>query len=1024
MNIYFTTHTRKRTSGRLLWMLLLTSLPFLKVNGQQEISLDVPRIVPVSPTATAMEKYQSYPVDYCTGVPNITIPLYEIVAGEVTIPVTLSYHASGLKPKERSGYAGTGWTLNLEPSISRQVNGVADDDTYGWFNRQYSWNTRPIGERELFYYYEDRVNNQCDTQPDKFTYKLPQGGGSGYFNQSYYPLWTVPRNNDRVEYHNASGMEITDENGIRYSFNGACEKTGDYVTRWLCSSIWSARNPGQELVNFSYRTIPHLTHPNKFYNLDNKLIFDAKQASGDRRVIMFEQNKGIYYRLQPNLNNGTQEAIREITTAEEAGISYGPSFSHFPGDISITQLLDVHFKGNKLSVSYKSVGTTPNNSEVFNEIEVTDENGTMVRNIKFFITPYNGYTSLTRLDSIRISAPGVENRVYAFRYHGTISVPSIYTTAVDHWGFCNGSEAGETKSLPDIHETVMLDINGFNNMKPFTVNHKGASREPDAECIQTGVLSMITDPQGLQTSFYYEGNMGAFRDNSKEKEYRDYLHPVGGLRIEHIETYDPHTRKRIRKYYKYGLTKTWDPNYEPIWGGGAIKHIVTQRDYFSSVTLVSQDPYTSSIWNENLTFYNSMPISNITFNNGSSVMYNVVSEVIEGADAYQKTMYYYNVKMHDFEDLLTWDDNDPSASVKEFVTSSITDANKTLVRKKPYLSHEQSDDFNLGASNQKYGKLLRTEYFRNKELMATKEYVYTEKDFWNWEQEIEIPERQLIIDVNMYMQHHTVVEGPAFTTYRYIIDWSTYSLLDKEITKRYHTVNGRRDVFTTEKKYSYEFDFVDPGFSLRPRCVETTGSDGTQATDNFDYLANYPGILSYHKHTEGTDSRESRILFKSESCLPEKVQSRTNQMTDYRDEVVYRQYDGYDNPVEIAGKDGIPVSFIWSYRNRFPIARIENASIQEVYSAIGVSDLDDCAASEVPSTLIWGHINSLRDKLPNASVTTYQYVPLKGMVSVTDPNRIVTKFEYDNYYRLTDGYYLDPDSRKVMLQKYIYNFGK
>jgi hypothetical protein len=49
---------------------------------------------------------------------------------------------------------------------------------------------------------------------------------------------------------------------------------------------------------------------------------------------------------------------------------------------------------------------------------------------------------------------------------------------------------------------------------------------------------------------------------------------------------------------------------------------------------------------------------------------------------------------------------------------------------------------------------------------------------------------------------------------------------------------------------------------------------------------------------------------------------------------------------------------------------------------------------------------------------------LQGVVSITDPNNVITKFEYDNYSRLTDRYYLDADTRKVMLQQYIYHFGK
>lgn len=328
------------------------------------------------------------------------------MAGEVSIPVTLSYHASGLKPKERSGYAGTGWTLNLAPSVSRQVNGVADDDIHGWFNRQYSWNTPPTDVQGAQEFYGKQVDNEYDTQPDKFSYKLARSGGSGYFFNAYDPLWTVPRNNDKVEYHNANGIEITDENGIFYSFNGAYEKTGEYITRWLCGSIYSARNPGQELVNFSYRTIPHYIHPNTFYNLNDKLIFDSKGEGNTHEVIMIEQNNNHYYRLLSNdPTSGSKEPIREMILPSETSINYTPTFSYTSGDISVTQLQEVSFKGNKLSVSYKSVGASPNNTDVFDKIEVKDENNVLVRTIKFFITPYNKETSLTKLDSVRISAP-------------------------------------------------------------------------------------------------------------------------------------------------------------------------------------------------------------------------------------------------------------------------------------------------------------------------------------------------------------------------------------------------------------------------------------------------------------------------------------------------------------------------------------------------------------------------------------------------------------------------------------------
>ena len=63
-------------------------------------------------------------------------------------------------------------------------------------------------------------------------------------------------------------------------------------------------------------------------------------------------------------------------------------------------------------------------------------------------------------------------------------------------------------------------------MQPFTVHFSGPTVIPNAGGTKTGVLNMITDPQRNQTSFSYEGNFGAFRDTSKDRTHRDYLHPV------------------------------------------------------------------------------------------------------------------------------------------------------------------------------------------------------------------------------------------------------------------------------------------------------------------------------------------------------------------------------------------------------------------------------------------------------------------------------------------------------------------
>lgn len=88
-------------------------------------------VIPPSPVASELTKYITYPVDLCNGLVKTSIPLYEIVDGDIRIPITLNYHASGLKPNMRSSHwLGDGWSLSTGPSLSRTINGVADEIKY------------------------------------------------------------------------------------------------------------------------------------------------------------------------------------------------------------------------------------------------------------------------------------------------------------------------------------------------------------------------------------------------------------------------------------------------------------------------------------------------------------------------------------------------------------------------------------------------------------------------------------------------------------------------------------------------------------------------------------------------------------------------------------------------------------------------------------------------------------------------------------------------------------------------------
>ncbi len=57
----------------------------------------ISKIIPPSPTAASLGKYGDIPVSMYTGTPNIDIPLHTLKCGELSLPISLSYHASGVK---------------------------------------------------------------------------------------------------------------------------------------------------------------------------------------------------------------------------------------------------------------------------------------------------------------------------------------------------------------------------------------------------------------------------------------------------------------------------------------------------------------------------------------------------------------------------------------------------------------------------------------------------------------------------------------------------------------------------------------------------------------------------------------------------------------------------------------------------------------------------------------------------------------------------------------------------------------
>ncbi len=105
-----------------------------------------PVLIPPSVSVSSLGMFIDHPVDYYTGIPKIEIPLYEIKTQNISIPIVLTYHASGIKVDQMASWVGLGWSLISGGYISRTVRGLPDDQgpwetdyTSGHVHRTYGY---------------------------------------------------------------------------------------------------------------------------------------------------------------------------------------------------------------------------------------------------------------------------------------------------------------------------------------------------------------------------------------------------------------------------------------------------------------------------------------------------------------------------------------------------------------------------------------------------------------------------------------------------------------------------------------------------------------------------------------------------------------------------------------------------------------------------------------------------------------------------------------------------------------------
>ncbi|OYU79335.1 MAG: hypothetical protein CFE23_14615 [Flavobacterium sp. BFFFF1] len=93
---------------------------------------ELPNIIPPSPTVANLMQFEEVPVDNYTGQPDISVPLVSKSLGfGLNLNLALRYNTQSIKIDSRSGWTGTGWSLEAGGVVSRTVRDVADEKMKG-----------------------------------------------------------------------------------------------------------------------------------------------------------------------------------------------------------------------------------------------------------------------------------------------------------------------------------------------------------------------------------------------------------------------------------------------------------------------------------------------------------------------------------------------------------------------------------------------------------------------------------------------------------------------------------------------------------------------------------------------------------------------------------------------------------------------------------------------------------------------------------------------------------------------------
>lgn len=961
-----------------------------------------------NPDAAAFEKVNFIPVSNYTGRANISIPIYAIVAGKMSVPITLSYNSSGVKVSDIPSSVGSNWALNAGGVLSRSIKGLDDFSRGRTFNYNYKKYKRDRGWLSLLdkkpltgAKNKYRLGDMDDFHPDLFTASAPG------LSVRYYHTKTS-RSLDNEHIFGGEPILFGDSKGviIKETFGLST------ATPWYnyTTSTLEPTTP-TDILGITKATITNIS--------GIRYTFDAPSFSFNSNLrtgrVNFEslQLTSMY---DPSTNQSIQFHYQEYGIRQfdihPSGLVYYREGANIPArDVRVSQHLSrrrlekISWNGGSVKFEYNHQRTdVGGNDFALSSIIIYDSKNKIVKkvnleysNFQSSIQSDKSQSRRLRLDKVyEVDPQGRALPGHQFFYDTNREMPPRNSYAHDYLGYNNGSyDQAITKPdpklyfvkpytpSPPLHDSDIITSVRQQPVIPFydagSVSLGGNySLEANLEYAKTYSLNKIIYPTGGIAEYEYELN---------EFFYRGKKRKGGGLRVKSQKLIDEYGKEQILDYTYFGGSINNFPSFGKI-------------SMFSDCS-TPLGPYCANITYENgvvkgigITKYR-IPNSQVELTQGAFVGYH--SATVRNRIDNGYTFYSYHTS-NDYKNI-------PSTK-KEFKGNGI-------------LSYTLGAG-ELSADQDIYrGKLIsEAVYDKDDRLITQKKYEYESKKFdyvtlnyFNqanprclgldkscdgFKEELKIPiERNLLSKVisNDYSSFYTNTDP------------------------RDNPILEKTEVFKTQTSYQYHEKYplvVSQSQSRFGQCNENIESCISQKRIQYPFSSSLPlstDLIKQNRLSEsmsilieenGKRKVKEEIYFKKYGKLInlEKVNYFGNNIkSSFSDIITKRTITGKIQ--EYQHKNGSFTTYLYGYDGSYVVAEISNAKLEEVETILA-----DNSFSLNELYLAYGSLkiekitNLLRKELPEAHVVSYIHKPLVGITSVTDSRGRKQTFHYDSFNRL------------------------